>query len=165
MFHSDARIRASMKPVVTGSQWRRKFPAKKLSGNCRLDLAPPKASRRMIVHQSDGLHKRVANGGAHKLESPALQILAHRIRLGGAGRNLRRLDLLRFSPNELPDVGVETPELLLHLEKRIGILDRRRDLQTVADDAFVAKQLFRLLGVIARHLRWIETVKRLPVIF
>ena len=41
----------------------------------------------VIIHQPDGLHESIANGGADKLEAALLQILAHRVRFRGA-RNL-----------------------------------------------------------------------------
>jgi len=73
-------------------------------------LGMTKAFHGMIVDHAYGLHEGVTDGGAHKVESPPLQVFAQ-----GAG--LRRIggDLLRGAPgilpghssHKLPDVDIE----------------------------------------------------------
>src|SRR4029079_5282790 len=70
---------------------------------------------------------------------------------------------LRAAGDELPKLFVEAAELFLNCEERLGVGDGRVDLQTVADDAFVGKQLSLFRRVIARDLRGIEAVERFAI--
>src|SRR5271166_5778674 len=172
MFHSDARIRPYLRAVVTCGSKRRKFRAIKLSGKCKLvlrlfgysvlrfrDLRASKTGWCVIIHQPYCLHECVTDGGAYEFEPAALKIFAHCIGFGRPGWQLLRISplvFLRFASHELPDVGVETPELFLDSQESLGILNRRRDLQTIADDAGIVEQLLGFSRAVARHLGGIE---------
>ena len=49
-----------------------------------------------------------------------------------------------FVPDETPDVLVERAELFLDCQERLGVLDRRLDLQSVANDARIREQTLLL---------------------
>src|SRR5712671_3981044 len=91
---------------------------------------------RVVVDQPSSLHERVTDGRAEKIEAALLQILAHRVRFRSPRRNSFPQPPgvhSRFPADKLPDVAIEPSELLLHLEKCLGVLYRRSDLQPVAD--------------------------------
>ena len=80
----------------------------------------------MVVDHAYCLHEGVADRSANELESPTLQIFAHGVGFGGAGRNvLERLPgvLLWLTLHEAPNVLVEAAELPLYSQECIGILD------------------------------------------
>src|ERR1700694_4274622 len=116
----------------------------------------------MVIHQSGGLHEGVADGRADEVEAALFQILAHRVRFRSARRNsLPQPPRVhsRFAPDKLPDVAVERAELLLDLEKCLGVLYRRSHLQPVTDDPLIAQQSLRLPPIVARNYLRIEPVK------
>ena len=90
-----------------------------------------RAHHEMVVRHADGLHQRVADRGADELEAAQQQILTHRVGFRRAWRDvLHRTSPVhdRFATGELPKVGVEAAELLLHGEAGFGVLDGRGDL-------------------------------------
>src|ERR1051326_9534853 len=92
----------------------------------------------MIVDHAGRLHVRVTDRRADEGKAAALELAAHRVGLLGASRNLlwrAKPISLRLAAGELPDKAVEAAEFLLYDEKRARVLDRRLDLQAVADDA------------------------------
>src|SRR5271169_3685338 len=98
----------------------------------------PKAVDDVIVDHADGLHVRIDDRRANKGEAAAFQVLAHRVGLGGARGDVpygSTTILYRATVDEAPLVRVEAPERALYLEKRPGVLDRRFNLGSVADDA------------------------------
>src|SRR5258707_57199 len=117
-----------------------------------------KAVDEMVIHHPDGLHVRVDNRRAHEGETAALEILTHGVRLAGVSGNLPHgppwvLD--RTTVDEPPLVRVEAIELLQDFEKRLGVLDCRFDLCSVAHDPRVSQQRRNLPFVVAGDLLWI----------
>src|SRR6202171_3934570 len=121
---------------VTRSMRSKREPFRCPPSLCR--TAAPEAIRRMIVHHAHGLHERVADRRPDEAKAPRLQVLAHELAspvpafLGSRGE--------RLGVHELPDVAIEAPELPLHRKKGTGVLDNRRDLEAVPDDAGVLHQ-------------------------
>jgi hypothetical protein len=79
----------------------------------------------------------VADGRTDELETPFYEVLAQRVGLGRACREFRKgmPGVVSGLPaHESPEVSVKTPELVLELQKRPCIVDRRLDLAPVADD-------------------------------
>src|SRR5712671_6470946 len=96
-----------------------------------------KAIDYMVIHHPDRLHVRIDDRRTDEAEATAFQIMAHRVRLGGASGDVPSASpavLDRAALDEAPLVRVEAAELRLHLEKRLGVLDRRCNLRSVADD-------------------------------
>src|ERR1700704_5301914 len=125
-----------------------------------------KAVDDVIVHHPDGLHVRIEDRRTDEGEPPALQILAHRIGLGGARGDIPHGSppiLDRATIYEAPLIRVEAAEPRLYVEKRPGVLDRRFDLRPVADDPRICQQRSDLALVVARALPWIEPVERAAV--
>src|SRR6266481_6777614 len=123
---------------------------------------------RVVVDQPSSLHERVTDGRADEVEAAFLQILAHRVRFRSARRNSLPQPPgvhSRFPTDKLPDVAIERSELLLHLEKCLGVLYRRSHLQPVADDPLIAQQSLRFSPVVARDSLRIEPVKSRTVVF
>ena len=84
----------------------------------------------MIVDHSYRLHEGVADCAPYEVETSLLQIFAHSIGFGRAGRNsLSGFPAIYFwfSANELPDVFVEGTEFFLHCEEGFGVSDGRSD--------------------------------------
>ena len=99
-----------------------------------LQLSVPEAIDKVVIHHANRLHESITDRAADELEAPAFQVLAHGIRFGCLGRNdLHRLPcvLLRLASDELPDVFIECAVLLLHGQKRFGILDGGLELRTM----------------------------------
>src|SRR5690606_5436835 len=65
--------------------------------------------------------------------------------------------------DEPPDVGVERPELPLHLQKRPGVAHGRLDLPPVPHNPRIGQEPLDLPGPVPRHTRRAEAVERLPV--
>src|ERR1700680_120177 len=123
---------------------------------------------RMVVHQPRSLHEGVTDSRADEVEAAFLQILAHRVRFRSARRNSLPQPPgvhSRFATDKLPDVAVERAELLLHLEKCLGVLYCRSHLQPVADDPLIAQQSLRLPPIVARNYLRIEPVKGRSIVF
>ncbi len=75
-------------------------------------------------------------------EVTVLQVLAHRIGFNGASGDLpygATTILYWATVDKPPLIRVEAPELCLHIEKRVGVLDRRFNLGSVADDAGICQ--------------------------
>jgi len=97
----------------------------------------------VIVHETDGLHERVADRGSDKSEAPPLKIPAERVGLDCArGKVFEGPPPTddRRAANEAPHIGVEAAELLLDLEKRRGVVDRAGDFEPVAHDVGISHQ-------------------------
>src|SRR5713101_6004011 len=98
----------------------------------------------VIVQHANGLHMRIYNGGTDEAESPALEILAERVGLGGRRRNLPHLlpsiDL-GASIDEPPAIGVKTSELFLNCQKLTRVTDGGFDFQPVANDRRIQYEL------------------------
>jgi hypothetical protein len=119
-----------------------------------------KADDEVVVHHSDRLHERVADGGADEAEAALFQVLAHRVRLGrGRGDLLHRAApaLQRPAANELPDIAIEAAERTLDRKERPGIGDRGLELQAVAHDARVAHERPQFARAEAGDPRGIES--------
>ena len=131
------------------------------------NLLVPGTTDEMIVDHAGRLHERVADRGADELEPPTFQILAHRIRLRRPGRHiLRRLASVvpRLPAREAPQMRIEAAELRDDIGERLRILDRRIDLEPIADDAGIREQAGPFLRSILRDFRRVEVVQRLPVV-
>ena len=127
----------------------------------------PRAGHEVIVHHSGRLHQRIADCRACKLESMPQQVAAHRIGFPGPRRYLGHRSptiLDRLATNETPQISVEGSEFFAHGEKRLRILDRRRDLQPVAHNAFVTEKPFHIARAIPGDLFRAKSSERLPVI-
>ena len=101
-----------------------------------------------------------------ELESSFLEVFAESI---GFRRSCRDV-FHRFatvldgsSSHKLPDVVVETTELLLHGEKSLGIRDGGRDLESISNDAWILEEGSDFSLVEARDLGRIEVGESLAV--
>src|ERR1700689_415718 len=120
----------------------------------------------MIVDHAGSLHKCVANCGADKLEAAFCEVLAHRIGLLRASRQLfvpPQAILPRLAADELPDVAIESTELFLHCEERLRVLHGGANLEPVPYDAIVGEQARNSGLVVAGHFARIESIERGPV--
>src|SRR5687768_16981970 len=120
----------------------------------------------MIVHHAHGLHVRIADRRAHKLESASQQILAHRIGLRGFWRHLLHCApfvLDRLTSDESPNVSIERSEFLPHLEAALRILNCRGDLQSVPHDAGIAQKTLDIALAISRYFFSAKPVKSPPI--
>jgi hypothetical protein len=70
----------------------------------------------------------------------------------------------RLPADELPNVLVEAPELLLHREKRFRVLDRRVNLQFVANNARVREELLDFARIVSRNFVRLEIIESAPVV-
>ena len=71
----------------------------------------------------------------------------------------------KLNPDEPPDVGVETPELLPDGQEGPGVPDGGIDLEPVADDAGVGEELIHLPPAVPGDGRNVETVEGRAVVF
>src|ERR1043166_2630404 len=100
--------------------------------------ATAEARHQVIIDHSGRLHEGITYCLADKTEPAALEILAHGCRFGSEGGNLVDAApgvFLRLAADKAPDVAREAAEFALHGEKSPGVVDCRRDLQTVAYDS------------------------------
>ncbi len=121
-----------------------------------------KAIDHVVVDHSGGLHKGIANGRADETKAALVQILAHRVRLYAFWRNLSEsleFVLLCFPSYELPDVFVERAKLFLDLEELPRVLNGRRNLGAIADDARVAQEALDVAPRVAGDFAGVEVVK------
>src|SRR5262245_8137480 len=121
----------------------------------------------MVVDHSDRLHEGVDDGGSDETEAAPLQILADRVREGGARRHLLHAPtpvLQRAPSGEAPEIRVERAELLLQGEKSARVADRGLDLEAVAHDPGVREQAPRVARPEARDLRGVEARECAPVV-
>src|SRR5436190_13645184 len=159
----------SARPTRAGWSWRASpptFPTRDGSLPPAVQILPAPAPYDVVVHEARGLHVGVHDGRAYEGEAAPLQVLAQRVGLARARRNLAHAlpaVALRLAADEAPDVRVEGAELLLHLQERTRVLDGGADLEPVADDAGVGEQPARLARAEARDLRGIEAGERLAV--
>ncbi len=105
----------------------------------------PEAIRRVVVHQSNGLHVGIDNGAPDEVESPLLQVLRERItllRFRGDIRAALSLTVDRPVPNETPNVGVEAPEFFLDRKKRTRIFHSAINLEPVPHQPGIEQQFF-----------------------
>jgi hypothetical protein len=72
--------------------------------------------------------------------------------------------LFRFATNETPNICVETAELFPDDKKRVRILDRGRNLQSVAHDPGIAEQPFHIARAVMRDLLRAKTVERFAIV-
>ena len=130
------------------------------------NVLPPKATDDMVVDHSGGLHMRVADCGADKLESALLQVFTERIRLC-AGRRVvfEPSELMhdRLPADEAPNVCVEAAELRLNFQETLRVVHSCTDLLLIADDAGIVEQQFQLLLAVSGDLRWLELSKGFSV--
>src|SRR4030042_6625302 len=71
----------------------------------------------------------------------------------------------RFPVHEPPDVAVERPELLLHLEETAGVVDRSLDLQPIPDDPRIGEQSFQVPLSVPGHPGCVKTMESPAEIF
>ena len=132
------------------------------------NLPMAEADREVIIHHPGGLHEGVADRRADEFESTPQQFLAHRVGLRrargdflhGAASVLDRLVIYKT-----PQQRAEAAQFFFHADARLRVLDRRRDLQPVADDAGIREQLRDLARRVARDALHIEMVESLAVVF
>src|SRR5438105_11317293 len=121
----------------------------------------------MIVDHAGRLHQRVADSRADEFKSALNQVPAHGVGCRCARRDLSHslpTILFRFAADKAPEVPVETAELFPNREKGVRILDRRRNLQSVADDPGLAEQPFQSARAVAHDLFRAKTVERFTVV-
>src|SRR5438093_829595 len=110
-------------------------------------LHVPEARRYVVLHHADGLHERVADGGADEAETAGLEVPAHRARLGclrgDVGQGAGPVDD-GLASHEPPQICVETAELPLRFEDPAGVPNGGLDLGPVADDTGIEEQAFYL---------------------
>src|SRR5690348_17729854 len=85
-----------------------------------LQLTVTETGREVVVHHTDGLHERVADGGSDELEPALHQGFAHGVRFARAGGQLAErapVVQLRRSTDEAPKQRPERPFPRLILEK------------------------------------------------
>lgn len=126
------------------------------------------ATGHVVIHQAHGLHEGVADRRTHETEPPELQVPAQDIGEIGPDRDILQAPAAvpeRLPARELPKIPVKTPELFLHPEERLRVLDRGSDLEAVTDDPRIRKELPDLGRTVTRHLHGIKTVKDLAVVF
>ena len=66
--------------------------------------------------------------------------------------------------HEAPEVGVQTPESLPHLERRLGVGDGGFDFEAIADDARIGEKRSDLPPIVAGNLLGIEPIHGLAVV-
>src|SRR4029077_8578623 len=89
--------------------------------------------------------------------------LAHRVRLPAAGWEVTQgatAILLGRGAHEAPEKRAERAFLLLELEKRPRVADRRAHLLPVPDDPGILEELLDLSGVVTGHALRVEPVER-----
>src|SRR5205807_4043497 len=131
-------------------------------------LAVAEAADQVIINQTHGLHERIANRGTRKIEATPLQVLAHCVGLGGPSGNLFQAPPrvhARLSADELPDIVVESAELLLHSKKSLGVPGRGLNLETIPNDAGIVQKFSNFSAVISRYHRRVELRKGGPKVF
>ena len=96
-----------------------------------LDLTIPEAASEVVVDHSGGLHESVADGGADKSKTAALQVFAHGDGLlGCSGQVLAPAPGIPDGSalDKLPDVAFKAAKLFLHIECCLSIAYSRFDL-------------------------------------
>lgn len=116
----------------------------------------------MVVDHSSGLHMRVTDRRADKLESALLQVSTERIRLrAGRGVVCEPSELMhdRFSVSEAPDVCVEAAKLCLNFQETLRIVQSRTDLLLIADNTGIVEERFQLFLAILGNFNRVEFSK------
>src|SRR5665809_128933 len=125
------------------------------------------AAHDVIVDHARRLHVRVTDSGTHELEPAPLEVLAHRSRRLGLGRQIvhRRVAVYHgFPVDELPDVVAEATHRVTHLEKGLGIGYGCVHLRPVTDQARVDEKHLDLGLVVSGNLLRIEPIECVPVV-
>src|SRR5579862_3375301 len=113
----------------------------------------------VVVDHADSLHMCVNDRGADESESPRFEILAQRVGLVGSRRNLPPAlpaVQLRASTDEPPAIAIEAPEFLLNREKRLRVAYHGLDLQPIANDCRIQRELLDPSCPIPRYLGRVE---------
>ena len=98
----------------------------------------------MVVHHADGLHEGMADGRTCKATAMRLQGLAHCPGFAGLGRDrlpARPAVLQGSAIDAAPDENVKGTVLRADIKHGPGRVDRGRDLQPLAHDAGIRRQL------------------------
>ena len=122
----------------------------------------------MIVDHSGGLHKRVADSGANKVETAAFQIFAHGDGFNGFCRNTPAVPPpIRdgTSTYKLPNMSIKTLELFLYSLKRLRVAHGRFDLEAITDDTGVGQKGRKLCGFVDCDPGSIEAAECLAIRF
>src|SRR6185437_14868426 len=129
------------------------------------NFAVPETLHAVIVRRSHRLHHRIANRRADKLKPALLQFFAQRIRFSRPRRHSAAGSriLQRTSIDESPQIHVEAAKFLLHSQKSLCILNRRRNFQPVAYDSRIRQQLSHATFVITRDALDIEVIEHLAI--
>ena len=102
------------------------------------ELAVAEAGGGVVVDHADGLHERVADGGADEAEAAFFQVFAYGVRhLGGrweADVSFPRV-LNGLAAYEDPDVFVKGPEFFLDLQEGFCVANGGLDFQAIAYDS------------------------------
>ncbi len=69
-----------------------------------------------------------------------------------------------MSADEVPDIGVETSELLLDRQKCSCILNGRCDLRSVADETRIEQQSLQFGLVVSRDTSWVEATEGAAIV-
>jgi hypothetical protein len=121
----------------------------------------------MIVYQTSGLHKRIANRRAYKFETPFFKICTHGNRYRGLGRYFRyRIPVVfqRLAHDKLPYIFIETAKFLLNGKKGSGILNGRLDFKSIPNNSRIGYQLLYFAGIIAGNFMRVKIIKELSVV-
>ena len=119
----------------------------------------------MIIHHSNRLHERIADGRADEFQAALTKIAAQPVGLGREDLYVRAaLSSDRLAVNESPHVSIEAAELLLNCQESLSVPNRGVDLQSVADDASVSEKFCDSPLIVFRDLARIEVVERDPII-
>src|SRR5437762_223809 len=132
------------------------------------NLGVPEAIYGMIIDHADGLHEGVADRRADKFETTPAQVLAHCVGLFRSRGNFAKRTpgvLFGFVADELPDVSVEAAELLLDRQEGFGVLNRRGNLESIANNARIGEKLFHFARVVTGDRRRVKVVEDLAVMF
>ncbi len=126
-----------------------------------------KTVRRMIVDHADRLHERVADRCSYKFKTPFFQIATQAI------RNRRRNRYVVHSPPtvlqgsavyELPQVAIKGSKFRTHIQNPLGVGNRRLNLESVSDDAYVFEQGVHLAFIVTGNYGGVEPIERAPII-
>src|SRR5439155_24485816 len=99
-------------------------------------------------------------------EAAPLQVLRHRLRLGGLRWELAELGdrvVNRTTVHERPQVLDEAGPGALERQRRAGVVDRGLDLGAIADDARIEHQPIDVVEAERRDALRLETEERRPV--
>jgi len=122
----------------------------------------------VVVHHSNCLHERVADGWADEPEASPAEFFAHSVGLFGGRRNLSE----RAEPvpdwaaaYKPPHVFVEGTEFFPHCHELSSIRDRRFDLETVTYDSGIGKQTLDVSIAVTDDSRRVKAMECFAVVF